>query len=458
MMPASDSTGATPKRQSCDRCHGQKLRCTRSGSSSSSPCNRCLRQGVQCISSCSLPKGRPSICRSGVRRNSRRRSFTAISDVDADSGFHEKITAGDSILTDPVDAFMWQWPAPVSLDWNDMDIGPGLGDLLQELPTHLQPTGISHPGGVLPGDLLPGDGLELGQSGSISQGFEKSSSSTAIEKLSQLNISLTQLLHSSCLLAETAGLLGCNDSPESGSNGSQTRRGPLIDDASFQSVTMWLVHISGHRSLPVPVLDRREHGIRRGSNATSTGETLHGAFSAAHDLLEILRNLQGEGEEARSLYNTHAQMELSTTGIITTQPPSDSNESSSSYFSPENPASRQYSDTAARHLVVVCHSLLLNIYISVFIALRHDVDLWNPDHLPANRTEDTHAAETALEALADIRPVMVVQLCSYLIERQHQAVSAYMAPSRSLSSSSILNDLEVEVQWRLSHLRQVLRI
>lgn len=48
----------TPKRQSCDRCHKQKLRCLRSDGESGA-CERCTRLKTQCVYSSSLPKGRP---------------------------------------------------------------------------------------------------------------------------------------------------------------------------------------------------------------------------------------------------------------------------------------------------------------------------------------------------------------------------------------------------------------
>lgn len=53
----------TSRRQSCDRCHGQKLRCTRPDNRRTGACDRCLRKGTQCAYSSSLPKGRPSLYR-----------------------------------------------------------------------------------------------------------------------------------------------------------------------------------------------------------------------------------------------------------------------------------------------------------------------------------------------------------------------------------------------------------
>ncbi|KAI1350264.1 hypothetical protein F5Y01DRAFT_286860 [Xylaria sp. FL0043] len=50
----------SPMRQSCDRCHKQKLRCTREASTNSGACDKCIRKRAQCIYSFALPKGRPS--------------------------------------------------------------------------------------------------------------------------------------------------------------------------------------------------------------------------------------------------------------------------------------------------------------------------------------------------------------------------------------------------------------
>ncbi|OJJ70823.1 hypothetical protein ASPBRDRAFT_127674 [Aspergillus brasiliensis CBS 101740] len=52
-------SAALPKRLSCDRCYGQKLRCPRPSTSDDPSCIRCLRQKVQCVYSTALPKGRP---------------------------------------------------------------------------------------------------------------------------------------------------------------------------------------------------------------------------------------------------------------------------------------------------------------------------------------------------------------------------------------------------------------
>jgi hypothetical protein len=60
---AMEVTDTPRRRQSCDRCHGQKLRCTRASNDDTGACIRCRRQGAQCIYSSCLPKGRPSMYR-----------------------------------------------------------------------------------------------------------------------------------------------------------------------------------------------------------------------------------------------------------------------------------------------------------------------------------------------------------------------------------------------------------
>jgi hypothetical protein len=60
MQTLSSGSVSTPKRQSCDRCHKQKLRCLRPSDGDGGACERCIRSKAQCVYSSSLPKGRPS--------------------------------------------------------------------------------------------------------------------------------------------------------------------------------------------------------------------------------------------------------------------------------------------------------------------------------------------------------------------------------------------------------------
>ncbi|OAP57641.1 hypothetical protein AYL99_08379 [Fonsecaea erecta] len=47
------------QRSACDRCRAQKLRCPRRDQPSREPCSRCLKIGVECVTSSARPLGRP---------------------------------------------------------------------------------------------------------------------------------------------------------------------------------------------------------------------------------------------------------------------------------------------------------------------------------------------------------------------------------------------------------------
>jgi hypothetical protein len=115
-----------------------------------------------------------------------------------------------------------------------------------------------------------------------------------------------------------------------------------------------------------------------------------------------------------------------------------------------------------RHLCISCHSSLMNVYISVLDVFEHDAKISNQ----ADRA-----------ALGDIQLVSIVQICSYLTERQNQAIDLYLSTEDSTSVSwqdsmaisdetvlqstdtSIRDDmrcLKFEVQQRLSGLQHIL--
>ena len=71
-----------PQRQSCDRCHRQKLRCTREKNcNGGGVCDRCLGKRVQCVYSFSLPKGRPSSFRRADESANRSTNGTKVSEL-----------------------------------------------------------------------------------------------------------------------------------------------------------------------------------------------------------------------------------------------------------------------------------------------------------------------------------------------------------------------------------------
>jgi hypothetical protein len=111
-------------------------------------------------------------------------------------------------------------------------------------------------------------------------------------------------------------------------------------------------------------------------------------------------------------------------------------------------------DDITRHLIMACEALLLEIYASILMALQHEA-------YPSDTVSAT--------ALGNVRLVLVVQLCAYLIERQHQAVwqclnptsiQKYHLPSPiqlGNEETDCLKNLKAQVQQKLARLRQMLR-
>jgi hypothetical protein len=457
----------------------------------------------------SLAKGRPSKYRlTGVSTApSNSPAVTPVTPLELDTNVNMN---EDAVAAEPMDTSMSTstWPWLASLNWKDMQVDGSEHDssqwtshtignpqtntsatFLNTFPTLLDwaSTGNgdgdgSAPGGPPSPTRLHGHGHGLG-----SDLFESSSSSIIIDqngpdigiaRLSQLSTRLYPLHRSSCTLAETAGSSG------QWRDRDQARQSPLIDDAAFKSVSAWIFRVSADVNLLFRT-DLQNPALE----TTTAGDTLHDAFSASHHLLEILRCLQGDvvtGTLPSTSTSTVSTSTSSSTGgahldfwaSITppfAQSASNSNENtscfeqgkvSSSYARPS-----QYSNTVVRHLVIACHTLLFNIYVEVLIALQHDADL-RSSCLPSDSCVDA-------AALADIRLVLVVQLCSYLIECQRQAVDLYLSlqfplpslhqhdlsgfhqpspPASTAGNREVMGHLDMQVQQRLARLRQTLRI
>jgi len=257
------------------------------------------------------------------------------------------------------------------------------------------------------------DNMDFNMSGTTMNMFPTKSSSEVISELSQLSVHLSALRSSSHDLAQAAEL---STSPMS-----TNQTSPLIDPASFGSVAAWLAHeqCSGKMNVPLqlppefqnaypspsPESQVKAQGCQGGPNI------LRNVFCASHRLMEIIRNLQA--------------------------------------------------DDIIRHLIMACEALLLEIYLAILTVLQHEA---YPGH---------HMSGTAL---GNVRLVLVVQLCAYLIERQQQAVEQCLTPATTpisnLSNSSLspgpfrmtqqtdresLKELKIQVQQKLTHLRQILR-
>lgn len=365
----------------------------------------------------------------------------------------------DKILTS-IDTFFNDASAPdehnpASLE--QLNFPPNTNPLTYDHSLHGSGNFQSHDGGSR-GDIGRGmDGNTGG--GTINLGLEKpiQGPSIAVTQLSQLSMSLALLRYTSYNMAKAAESSSCHPPSD--------RRIPLIDSSAFEFVSTWLAHSQGlgsmnghplaHESqnhVPYPTPPDLESG-------TGVGRTLREVFCASQRLLEILGQLQFSvmidpfpSPTATPPPRPHTEVPAQETGFFGLP-------LAQSFPSQVNSGSNHGNCTLqiTHHLVMACEALLLEIYVAVLVALQHDA------------YSSTHTT-----ALGDVRLVLVVQLCSYLIERQLQAVDLYLkphsgngpgapnfdnsgAPGNNFNKERhALNDLRNQVQQRLACLRQTL--
>ncbi|KAJ4287126.1 hypothetical protein N0V88_007748 [Collariella sp. IMI 366227] len=214
--------------------------------------------------------------------------------------------------------------------------------------------------------------------------------SLIIAHLSQLSMRLSSLRYWSSTAAQVP-----SSKPRSKDN--KNRPQPFLHSAAFKSVTAWLAddqcsaimsahHVPLDMSNPYPCPETHQ-----GDHSA----ILRDIFCASHRLLEILRLLQTNSSIVQPL----ASMSRSTTSP-------NINNNSSNHMTP-----------IIRHLVMACNALLLETYGAILTVLHYDVQQYHP-----NTNAPTSNTLSLTTALGNVRLVLVVQLCSYLIERQHRAV------------------------------------
>ena len=416
MPPPITTTSAPLMRQSCDRCHKQKLRCTRTGNNGNTgACDRCFRKHAQCVFSSSLPKGRPSMYGSAD-------DFTAPKNPDLanapppvpvdDSAPVAKMIE-DADLDLPTE--LWPWVQPfnwdnASMNWSDQNFGQSI--LNQHAMIDAAQTDITmayvaavidppdstaaakdgdrdhhakrQPAHTISTQSLPelvgGHGPGTGHIGGITSGSSNDNNDdpdVVIAELSRLSVHLSPLRRSSYSLA---GALELSHHPN------QAREKPIIDDATFESVAGWLAqgHSSAHNTTNMSSsfaaeLHNPPFSPLPAPETKTASAMLHHTFSASRHLLEILRYLQ-------------ANVGLSGTSTVSkprlSSPPSNSTSSSEDLYlcfglakSPASSHSRtpagypsNMCNNIIRHLVIACHMMLLNIYAAVLAVLERDTD------------------------------------------------------------------------------------
>ncbi|KAL6854934.1 hypothetical protein ACO1O0_006070 [Amphichorda felina] len=494
-------------------------------------CDRCLRKGAQCTYSSCLPKGRPALYRlndasKGSRGAPKSLSTSSTSpgsrstapltpvlpdqqqlgdmapgspaEVDADQ--HNSVDDMDmnddafalpaSLDSLPNFCASW-WPAehmehgnsmPSTIPWSTFDLDPALeAHSLSRLEfsghfanscegfSKMNRNGARH-GQVHTRHSSLGLDTDLDESGSMNSsgrgardscdsrgafgalstskdGFEPS-----IAHLSQLSTHLSQLLGSS------RGFLAEITSPSGPSkNHDPELRVQIGIRAAFKSLNAWLVHEPADASTT--------SSLNLGS--ANSFDLLHYVFSASNHLLEMLHHPYG---------NTGARTRTSSTSNSTCPSLTASSLSSGSHLerTPPRPGSdgAYQPNSVTHHLVLVCMTLLLNMYITILIALQRSADVLNSSarRRRGNSLEPYDDMEAA--SRVHLQLVSLVQLCSCFIKRLNQAWDATMSGGQGIlhpnlprghdhrqsSSSDCLVELGAEVEQRLRRLQESLCI
>jgi len=214
---------------------------------------------------------------------------------------------------------------------------------------------------------------------------------------------------------------------------------------------------------PSVIAGNQEHNTHTAGQDGCT--LLHDVFSASRDFLNTLHSLNNESSQL-SPYPVpqDGPLSLATADLMPPQFTSAASDTRDS-TSKEPPILGHWSHSIVRHMVMACHMLLLNTYLAVTMALQHAIDHQEPSQGISN---------AQATPLGEVRTVMIVQLYGYFIQRQSQAVQAYLAPpssARSSDESTVHNNsplsssdqaatkqLEKDVEQRLARLRQSLHM
>ncbi|KAK4457043.1 hypothetical protein QBC42DRAFT_213626 [Cladorrhinum samala] len=495
----------TPMRQSCDRCHGQKLRCQRTGDGDTGACQRCIRQGSQCVYSTSLPKGRPSQYSQSQSQTDQggsaapstfpapKRQCRAATPTSPKPKVPKRPGLGSRTST-TLSNTACQWPSlgpdlpyqhdpfpdPFAgsnephkghvLDWTD--VSSGMTSHLQPAQTHFTAqfdfygfdSGLKNQ----PAEHTEGT-PSLFSADSVASNAQDPG--IGIAQLTQLSTRLYPLHRSAMAAAELASSREAKYPPGLKDTKDQKppRRAqdPIVDKSGFKSIMTRLLH--GFSDAAAAASNQATNAAP--DQARPICDTMQDAFTASKQFLGILHCLQGQAKSGSVSSDSSRQSPMTPISISTpTAGCSGINGSAGQH------SSSQYSNTVTRHLVMACHGMLLSIYAAILGVLQRDADLMSSDGhhdakvsgIVATGLHDTEAA-----TLTDMRLVMVVQLCSYLIGRQQQAVAPHVSTLQQrdgatgdealLGSNDVdmdvpPNDLEVEVQQRLCQLRDSLRI
>ncbi|KAG9515637.1 hypothetical protein KCU93_g9437, partial [Aureobasidium melanogenum] len=445
----------TPKRQSCDRCHKQKLRCLRPSDGESGACERCTRLKTQCVYSSALPKGRP---RGQNRTTEVVQKLPEFTVEDCAAANHGCSAVDAEMITDTV-----QYPDNTNTDlWNDSMPVDWMNNIDHTFTNpeqwHFDLVNLDNANelssyNTAESSFTPPDLIDSSSGSQIHQSAIRADSQqdtplnkvepeSAIAILSRLSQRLYSLYSAVLQLANSSDAIDQADA-------AALRKGPFADDSAFQKLTGWLVRASS--SMGNSSVNAAEQDANTPAAPDDGCALLEEVFSAFQKLIDTLHSLSEEASQLGSLSQDGLMpgiLNQEMTGTILgagIQPPG-------------RPfvSTNHWSDSITRHMVMANHMLLLNTYLAAIMALQHAV-------IKQKSAKETPTARDFALPLGEMRTAMVVQMCGYLIQRQVDIVDGYLAPASAtplsdLSSSdqTTMKELEKDVQRRLAQLKESL--
>ncbi|KAI1384506.1 uncharacterized protein F4822DRAFT_445909 [Hypoxylon trugodes] len=318
----------------------------------------------------------------------------------------------------PIEVPSYTWDSPESLNWDDTrltwsDDDPNLPafnwDALNT-PQINSVTGLSDPF------------IDSISWHSVKQDDGKISTSDAALQLASTN-----------LLGQLHGLshnLNATQPPDNHERPDEGHPKMTLEENAPEIVIMRLSQLS--MRLSRLQYDRTPYSSSRPS-FQKFSETLHHISSASDELLNIINyfkiNVTPHTPKFASSVSTPSSMDLY---------------EGNSYFGPQqrsySPTSQSNYDPPRRvicHLVIVCHTLLFNIYEAVL-----------------NRLESQASNMTTPN---DIQLVSTAQLCSNMIENQHNAVDSFLSSHTSSQEFDIPGSPPLAVLMLVTAFREVMK-
>lgn len=423
-------------RRSCDRCHKQKLRCTRSENSKTNACDRCLPKRLTCVYSFSMPKGRPSLNRSMTS------SDTAIKNANLSNNAEASLSSTTApfiplsvtsshdvppqsfprMSCTALDPFAWGGgPRGEMASWGSVEGPKGSTTKVKHIHTdHPSFESVSSdesnkfpalttpyvPNDAANNDMMDCDAGENPQIQQVLAHFQTNKvgldsdqddrsdyqdSTYVVAELAKLNVRLSQLSGRFSSVAYQHDHRSEDLDSE-----------PLIDVAAFESVCEWLG--CGGLNIKSPSLGEvfriQSSPLPAISETKTAGALLHLVFMASKHFLEIVNYLQTSISVHSPQLSSNTSLsfpgidegisdEVHVNGSIPSAP---SSKSSSASRSLQNQRSFSSYTNVIRQMLSSCDTNLLNVYLAVFAILEREA---------TNAKLQSHRASTT--ALGDIR-------------------------------------------------------